>query len=185
MGIVSTTLIVVSVITIFSIGVAHIDAHKSWQDIVAGSVSVDTKGQNLELSLEAADDIDQVSYSSAGFAWKKTDGSMKAAISLISASSEGPARWQPYTVSLTSVIDGDDAIPGVTDCLSSNELTRDPGSVSIRQGDKMVVTEPNGDPAEYDGTAISFDIVHDTLGTTCASGLGIGIHDTEPEEAAE
>jgi len=162
-----------------------ISAHGTWQNIVQESVQVDkTKPSTTTLSLKAEDPIPHVErIILGGFGWIYEDGNSALVVTShygIRDSTQNPDHWHVHNVTFESVDGG-----SITHCITS--LTNDDTAGIPINGDDIRVVIQNSklgvlkDPP----IAISFDIMPDPLKISCESGLGIGIHTTEPKPAVE
>lgn len=157
-----------------------------WQTIVVDSVTIDPLNQNIvELSLTAAAPIPHVETTIlAGFGWMYADESGAYVVTVhrgVRDSTQNPDNWHSHNITFEKA-------PGaasVTHCITSIDddvnagiaITTDVLRVEVRNSE--IASPLKDDPP----TAISFDVIPDMF--TCASGFGIGLHQTEPAPAEE
>ena len=156
--------------------------HGDWQNIMAGSVSVKKINQNItELSLQTAAPIPHVErIILGGFGWIYEDGNSALVVTShygIRDSKQNPDHWHIHNLTFESVDSASfsHCVTGIT--------TDETAGIAINQ-DKIKVNINNKNLAstlKSPPIAMSFDIMPDPLKTTCSSGVGIGIHTTEPK----
>lgn len=158
-----------------------ISAHGAWQYIVPGSVNIDdSKPNTTVLSLTAEAPIPHVErVILGGFGWLYEDGNSALVVTShygIRDSAQNPDHWHVHNVTFESVNGG-----SITHCITS--LTNDDtAGIPINEDDIRVIIQNNKLGVLKDPPiAISFDIMPDPLKISCESGLGIGIHVTEPK----
>jgi len=185
----------IGLFTIFSIGSVllisnsnYVAAHGDWQTIVPGTVAITLKSdQTTELSLQASAGIPHVErVILAGFGWLYEDGTSGYFATShfgVRDSIQNPDHWHPHNIAFEEASGGAGSITHcITDIFDVTfagiPINDDTIRVNARNSEFLA---PFMDPP----TAISFDIIPDPMNYVCESGVGIGLHSTEPAPAEE